>query len=117
MKKRLGKKLRSRAGETISETLVSLLVASLALVMLAGAIAAATRVIVKSKNKLDSYYGESNTVAEQNSDDAKEGLTIQVEWGGGMKEQLTYNAYYYENDEFTSTPVISYQIKKDELGE
>ena len=45
MKTNIMKKLRSRAGETITETLVSVLIGALALVMLAGAVSAASSVI------------------------------------------------------------------------
>ena len=48
MKKSIWKKLKSAAGETIGETLVALLISSLALMMLAGAVSAATRMITRS---------------------------------------------------------------------
>ena len=42
------RKLHSKAGETIAETLVALLISALALVMLAGALSAAAKVITTS---------------------------------------------------------------------
>ena len=56
LKKRAKAKLRSRKGETIAETLIALLIASLALLMLAGAVSAASNVVTKSKNAMISYY-------------------------------------------------------------
>ena len=50
------KKLKSQTGESIGETLVSLLIAALALVMLAGAVSASSGVIMKGRNKLNAYY-------------------------------------------------------------
>ena len=48
MKKRALRKLKSRSGETLAETLVSVLISALALVMLAGAIGAAKNIIANS---------------------------------------------------------------------
>ena len=59
---RLLSKLRSRAGETISETMISVLVAALATVMLAGAVSAASNNIAKSRDKMDTYYSENETL-------------------------------------------------------
>ena len=71
VKRRLGAKLRSRAGESIGETLVSLLIAALALTMLAGAIASATKIITQSKAKMAEYYaGDGAMVAHTVGDDA-----------------------------------------------
>ena len=50
------KKLRSRAGETIAETLVALLVGTLALMILAGMISATARLVTRSEKKMDDYY-------------------------------------------------------------
>ena len=55
MRKAAAKKLRSRAGETIGETLVALLISSLALLMLAGAVSAASRAVQQSKTKIEEY--------------------------------------------------------------
>ena len=55
-KKRILLKIRSRAGETISETLVALVISSLAIVMLASMISSTFSVVKKSKVKMDRYY-------------------------------------------------------------
>ena len=57
-------KLGSRAGETITETLVSVLISALALVMLAGAITAASNIIKRSRNALSEYYAANEVMAE-----------------------------------------------------
>lgn len=58
----LFKKLSSRVGESITETLVALLVASLALLMLAGAVSAASRVVTRSRDWLESYYNQTDNM-------------------------------------------------------
>ncbi len=56
MFKRSVKKLHSRAGESIGETLVAVLISALALLILAGAISAATRVITRSDTAVNEFY-------------------------------------------------------------
>ena len=59
-----GRRLRSRAGESITETLVALLIAALALTMLAGAVSSAGQIVMRSRDKLNSYYEEAVSVVE-----------------------------------------------------
>ena len=61
--KQMTKKLRSRAGESIGETLVALLISALALMMLAGAVSTATNVVMKSKTTMSEYYQKDNQLA------------------------------------------------------
>lgn len=58
-------KLRDRAGESIAETLVGLLISALALLMLAGALTSASNIVNKSKTTMGEYYSEQNDAAEQ----------------------------------------------------
>ena len=58
------KRLRSQTGESITETLVALLIASLGLIILAGAISATSRVVLKTDHVLEEYYHQNNAVAE-----------------------------------------------------
>ena len=62
LRNRINKKLRSSAGESLSETLVSLLISALALAMLAGAITAASHMITSSRDKLRTYYAAKENV-------------------------------------------------------
>ena len=59
------KKLRSRAGETLAETLVALLVSSIGLMMLASMINSSARLITKSRSVLSDYYAEINKLEER----------------------------------------------------
>ena len=78
MKKSIWKKLKSAVGETIGETLVALLISSLALMMLAGAVSAATRMITRSQTTMDAYYRANNAL------DARTGAP-----GGSLSIALT----------------------------
>ena len=57
---RIKKKLCGRAGESIAETLIATLIAALALVMLAGAVASAARIITTSRKAIEEYQDEIN---------------------------------------------------------
>ena len=56
MKRICLKKLKSQAGESISEVLIALLISSLALVMLASMISATNNIVSKSKSTMEDYY-------------------------------------------------------------
>ena len=100
------KKLKSRAGETISETLVSLLIASLALVMLAAAMSSATGMITKSRTKLEKYYDENEKLVTV-SDPSEASIKLQ---SAGLREQVI-PIQYAQNTEFGSKTVVSYIMK------
>lgn len=68
LNRQIANKLRSKSGESISETLVALLISALALVMLAGAIAAASNMVTRTREKLNKYYIANNYVARQTGD-------------------------------------------------
>lgn len=101
------KTICSQAGESIGETLVALLIAALALVMLAGAVAASSGIITKSRNKLDAYY---------NANEADRGVVKMS--GSGTRNTVEIRAsdlsqdagiIYYQNTAFGQTPVIAYK--------
>jgi hypothetical protein len=56
MRRWIKRKLHSKAGESIGETLVAVLISALALVILAGAIGAATRIITRSNAAVKLHY-------------------------------------------------------------
>ncbi len=80
------KKLRSRGGETLLETLLSIMVIALALAMLTTAVVAATRINAKLQevNQDFSYQADSSTSG-----------TVLI--GSGSKEAVISenNGYYY----------------------
>lgn len=56
MKKHVLKKLCSPAGESIGETLIALLISALALLMLAGAVSSAGKIVTRNKSAMETYY-------------------------------------------------------------
>ena len=64
MRQAIGRKLRSRAGESIAETLVSVLIAAVALVMLAGMISTTLRLVEDSSKKIEAYYTANDALTK-----------------------------------------------------
>ena len=74
--KRCKRKLRSRAGETLTETLAALLVAVIALAILAGMIMSSSNLIRNSRSRFDSYYEENNALSSLENTVAGASVTI-----------------------------------------
>lgn len=62
MTKTLFKKLSSQSGETLAETLVSMLIAGLSILMLSTAIAASARIVMGTKRAAQAYKQTTNTL-------------------------------------------------------
>ena len=112
MKKTAIAKLRSRAGESIAETLVALLISALALMMLAGAVSSGMRIVTNSSARLDDYYKESNAmVSRQDSSpvDAS-GITgqLSVTISNLLPHSGAISAKSWKNEQLSGTPVIAY---------
>ena len=88
-------KLRNRAGESLSETLVALLISALALVMLAGAVTASTRIVNRSRDAMDDYYDANNSMALMQSATGTTTITLKVSGTSTAVDSAT--AYYYQN--------------------
>lgn len=119
MMEKLKQKLHSQAGESIGETLVSLLIAALALVMLAGAISASSGVILKSRDKLEKYYTANEQVSgvvkmTSGGSAVNDGITI--EDNTRVISKQSYKVTYYANDEFGSKTVVAYDYSPDSAG-
>ena len=113
MLEKLKQKLQSRAGESIGETLVSLLIAALALVMLAGAISASSGVIMKSRDKLNDYYSaneEASGVVKMTSGGSTVTDVITIEDNTGAISKQSFKVTYYKNDKFGKKTVVAYEL-------
>lgn len=115
--KRMKQRLHSQAGESISETLVSLLVAALALVMLAGAISAASDVIVISRDKLDRYNAanQAETGVIKMESGGSNGVITITDSSNNISEQ-SYPVTYYKNNEFDGRTVVAYKHSPSPAG-
>ena len=92
------KKINSTSGETIAETLVTMIILSLAVLMLAGAVVTSARVNKKADNTDTSFSTESEIVTNDNvtiTDGSKAGTAAEISISVNFHE--TENGYkYYE---------------------
>ena len=106
--KMLRAKLKSRAGESLAEVLIALLVSALALVMLASMIAHAFNMITTSRDKMNAYYGQSalSSPPAASADPITAGpATVGVQIGDD--ELADYAVQYARYDKLGET-IISY---------
>ena len=107
MKKRICRKLRSKAGETIAEVLISLLISSIALIILAEMIGAATNMVTSSENTLKAYYEESNNLAQQTTGSSSASVTLTMD-GTEFSEPINL----FENEKkLGGVEVMSYKLQ------
>ncbi len=112
MREKLKKRLRSQAGETIAEVLISLLIAALSLVMLATMISATVNMVNTSKEKMISYYDANVALEEQPSTSGvSASVSIQTNSTGTSATQVNEpvgSVSLYTNDVFEKNHVYSY---------
>ena len=102
--KKMIRKIRGSGGESISETLVALLIAALALVMLASMISSASSMVTKSKALFAEYYDTSNDLASGSGSGSNLNVTIS---DGTLT--VSREVTVYQNTELGSVPVTSYR--------
>lgn len=85
MVKKMKNKLKSQTGESISETLIALLIAAFALVMLAGAISSAASIITTSRKTMEEYYSPNGS--DPGTTEAPETATVQIDFGGSAEQE------------------------------
>lgn len=121
MKQRILKKLSSQAGESIGETLVALLISALALMMLAGAVTSAMRVVTRSKDAVGNYYAINNVIAARATDAPTiDGAAVTVYTANGLTVSIgdssanlqpsttSYPVNLWKNEQLSGVPVIAY---------
>ena len=106
--KKIARRIKSRAGESISEVLFALLIAAVALVMLVSMIAASTKLIDNSRKAVEEYYAANNKLAGGNEAPAGSGRALLKD---GAETVAEFSVDVYANDELASGTVISYKNK------
>lgn len=113
MRQAIGRKLRSRAGESIAETLVSVLIAAVALVMLAGMISTTLRLVEDSSKKIEAYYTANDALTKlsvlENEDVTTYSGTISIKVDPDLSEAIiseaisipAKNVTFYQNGNYS----------------
>ena len=108
MKMKMIRKLKSNAGESLAETLVALLIAAFAIIMLAGALSASSGIVIKSRKRLNEYYSE-NEAAGGVVKMGGLGKSGNIDIKYNDTSLITQNINFYVNDKFNDRPVVSYK--------
>ena len=96
--------IRNEKGESIAETLIATLIASFALILLAGMMTASVRVVTESKQTMSKYYDSVNKMAKK-TEPVSMKITIQDE--KGSSSVFDVNGYMSSDD--TDKAVIIYE--------
>ena len=108
-------KIRDKSGESIAETLVAVLIAAFALLMLAGTVNTSTNLVLKSQKILsgsdtdseDGYYDKNNLMEKRTGTPEKMTITI----SSTLDEPMTETVSLYKNDKFSNNQIFVYDIK------
>ncbi len=111
-------KLKSTSGESIAETLVAVLIAAFALLMLAGSINTSSNLITQSQNKLEEYYSENNSLVMKNTESGGKvkvqpgtaDITVKTDEGvtPAVSETFSTEAYYKLDSSIGNQSLITY---------
>ena len=109
---KMRKRVRNERGETITETLVSVLIGGLALLMLAVVLATANHIVMDSRHAMDDYYATTNNMAiasGSTSGSVTVALTKSNAAGTGSETLASTSVNVnYVIDEITGKTVVSY---------
>lgn len=109
-KKKINKKLKSRSGETIAETLVTMIILALAVMMIAGAVVTAARVN-KSADNTDTSF---RTGTEVNTGTNSPKIVISEENGTGTAtgtSRIEIPVTVYQSKNSSEKSYIYYKAK------
>lgn len=108
------RKIRQQSGETIAETLVALLISSIALMMLASMISATVNLVTKSETKMGDYYTENAKL--ENSETSVEKLTITIKPDSDSDSVLNMRVedVPYQTNSIFSKTVVAYSYSGQE---
>jgi hypothetical protein len=100
------KKLHSRAGESIAEVLVALLISAVAVAMLVGMIGVSTRIIDRSTQTMRKEYNKTSVTAQSGAK-----VTL-VDGGSSVDSFDIVNQVHTDTSGSTSTTEIIYYTPK-----
>jgi len=101
----------------MDERLAALLVSALALLMLAGAISAAGRVVEKSRMTLTQYYAAEAGLATHTDDAGIINVTIRDQSVENRLFDQQYSVTSFVNDELGKRKVASYALPPEASGD
>ena len=112
----------NRRGETLVETLVALLIASISMAMLAGMVNSSVRITQMSVKDFEQYYEDSSMLAEKDESEETAGTgTVQLTGSGTSGSQYYLGdagaeVTYFTNGNAKRTKVYSYVLSAGGAG-
>ena len=112
----------NRRGETLVETLVALLIASISMAMLAGMVNSSVRITQMSVKDFEQYYENSSMLAEKDESEETAGTgTVQLTGSGTSGSQYYLGdagaeVTYFTNGNAKRTKVYSYVLSAGGAG-
>jgi len=107
------KKIKSKAGETLVETLVAVLVGSMALLILATLINYSSKAIRESESKMNAYYTEANRLESFDGTSSSSKARFTDSSNNSIKltdsDPKERSLRYYKNSESKSIDIYSYK--------
>ncbi len=101
------RKMKNQSGETIAETLVALLISSIALMMLAGMINSTVNLVTKSEAKMGDYYTQNAKL--ENSEASSSTFTITIKPDDtSSKLNMSLEGVRYQTNNIFSKTVVAY---------
>ncbi len=108
------RKLKQTKGESLVEVLISVLISSFALLVLATMITTTTKLVTNSKDRFDKYVEAANTVTSRAGSSAgtvrftkEDGSTAFILVGSSSTVDVNYSV----NEEIGGMPVIAYEAQ------
>ena len=96
MKKQLKRKLSGRRGESIAESLVSILIVAIASILFAGMVSASRSIIDKSSDWMQKYYKAVSAINAQNDNTGTNVSKGKAEVSvGGVEQRENVTTYSY----------------------
>lgn len=107
-------KTKKNSGESLIETMISILICVLGVLAVTTAIVQSGKMTAKGNEKLNSYYEQNNELTEQSS--PSETGTVSIEQNGNKtvivpEDEEDYEVEYFINDVLGGSEIISYRAK------
>ena len=111
-------RLRENKGESLAETLVSILIMALGIMLLAGMIQSSSNVIVRSEKAIKEYTEEENMMIQHDSRIRKDGnYLVKISTSPGSRairfnkdDEVDVEAEFYEI-EYANTKIVAFGVK------
>ncbi len=99
----LEKLLKNKKGETITETLVSSIIAAMSMIIFASMAIAANNIITETKDVIEGYYNDLSNINKRDESFKKDDVTLKLYDRNNDNELFLYNTKDYSTPLFSNT--------------